>query len=137
MSAEASTNSSPSSSSGAVPPYPSKMARTDVGNSEVRAGSVGSGCSSADDDEDVEYCENSPWVFIPEPVFGKIFLALEPRDIMRAGQTCKRWNKLSRDEYIWRKYFQREFNVEASIGLKPGERTRRKTGRELKADGVT
>ncbi|KXJ84222.1 hypothetical protein RP20_CCG015769 [Aedes albopictus] len=67
-----------------------------------------------------DYCENSPWVFIPEPMFTKIFLYLEPRDMLNAGQTCKRWNKLSRDDYIWRKYFQREFKVDTNIGLKPG-----------------
>ncbi|XP_053693664.1 F-box/WD repeat-containing protein 5 isoform X3 [Sabethes cyaneus] len=76
--------------------------------------------STEEDEEDLDYCENSPWVFIPEPVFAKIFLLLQPRDILNAGQTCKRWNKLSRDDYIWRKYFRREFTVDVNIGLKPG-----------------
>lgn len=82
----------------------------------------GSSCSSdAAEGDELDYCENSPWVFIPEPMFTKIFLYLNPRDMLNAGQTCKRWNKLSRDDYIWRKYFQREFNVDTSIGLKPGK----------------
>ncbi|XP_058819792.1 F-box/WD repeat-containing protein 5 isoform X3 [Topomyia yanbarensis] len=88
--------------------------------SEGAESQFSSGSSNTEEDEGGEYCENSPWVFIPEPVFAKIFLALEPRDILNAGQSCKRWNKLSRDDYIWRKYFRREFNVEMNIGLKPG-----------------
>ncbi|XP_062545507.1 F-box/WD repeat-containing protein 5 [Armigeres subalbatus] len=84
-----------------------------------RSRSGSSNSSVADEEQDV-YCENSPWVFIPEPMFTKIFLCLDPRDMLNAGQTCKRWNKLSRDDYIWRKYFQREFNVDTNIGLKPG-----------------
>lgn len=80
----------------------------------------GSSTGSLVDEEQDDYCENSPWVFIPEPMFTKIFLSLDPRDLLNAGQTCKRWNKLSRDDYIWRKYFQREFNVDTNIGLKPG-----------------
>ncbi|XP_065073776.1 F-box/WD repeat-containing protein 5 isoform X2 [Ochlerotatus camptorhynchus] len=80
----------------------------------------GSSCSSGAEVDELDYCENSPWVFIPEPMFTKIFLYLNPRDLLNAGQTCKRWNKLSRDDYIWRKYFQREFNVDTTIGLKPG-----------------
>lgn len=83
-----------------------------------RSGSNTSSLVAEDQEED--YCENSPWVFIPEPMFTKIFLYLDPRDMLNAGQTCKRWNKLSRDDYIWRKYFQREFNVDTNIGLKPG-----------------
>lgn len=79
-----------------------------------------SSSSSTAEDEEIDYCENSPWVFIPEPVFAKIFLPLDPRDILNAGQTCKRWNKLSRDDYIWRKYFRREFTVDVNIGLRPG-----------------
>ncbi|XP_029714061.1 F-box/WD repeat-containing protein 5 isoform X1 [Aedes albopictus] len=84
-----------------------------------RSGSSSSSGSLVGEAEE-DYCENSPWVFIPEPMFTKIFLYLEPRDMLNAGQTCKRWNKLSRDDYIWRKYFQREFNVDTNIGLKPG-----------------
>lgn len=89
------------------------------GGCRSRSGSSSSSGSLVGEAEE-DYCENSPWVFIPEPMFTKIFLYLEPRDMLNAGQTCKRWNKLSRDDYIWRKYFQREFNVDTNIGLKPG-----------------
>lgn len=87
---------------------------------EGRSRSGSSTSSLVAEDQEEDYCENSPWVFIPEPMFTKIFLYLDPRDMLNAGQTCKRWNKLSRDDYIWRKYFQREFNVDTNIGLKPG-----------------
>ncbi|XP_055644237.1 F-box/WD repeat-containing protein 5 isoform X2 [Toxorhynchites rutilus septentrionalis] len=113
MSKESASTSVPSSSKGQQP------GKDDRAPSEGTDVCSCAGTSSGDDD-DVEYCENSPWVFIPEPVFAKIFFGLEPKDILNAGQTCKRWNKLSRDDYIWRKYFQREFNVDVNISLKPG-----------------
>ncbi|XP_055613874.1 F-box/WD repeat-containing protein 5 isoform X3 [Uranotaenia lowii] len=89
-------------------------------NETAETRSFSGSTSSAFEEEDDGYCENSPWVFIPDPVFAKIFLLLEPIDVLKAGQTCKRWNKLSRDDYIWRMYFQRDFNVEKSILKKPG-----------------
>ncbi|XP_055550093.1 F-box/WD repeat-containing protein 5 isoform X2 [Wyeomyia smithii] len=98
---------------------------------EVETRISASSSSCAEEEEDIEYCENSPWVFIPEPVFAKIFFSLEPRDILIAGQTCKRWNKLSRDDYIWRKYFRREFTVDVNIGLKPGAQSWRSEYKRL------
>uniref|UniRef100_A0A182J6A0 Uncharacterized protein n=1 Tax=Anopheles atroparvus TaxID=41427 RepID=A0A182J6A0_ANOAO len=64
--------------------------------------------------------ENSPWVFLPEPLFNKVFLQLQARDLLNAGQCCKRWYKQSLDDYIWKRYFQAEFNVDPSIPLKRG-----------------
>ncbi|XP_049283104.1 F-box/WD repeat-containing protein 5 isoform X2 [Anopheles funestus] len=81
--------------------------------------------------DDGTYIDNSPWVFLPEPLFIKIFLQLEARDVLNAGQCCKRWHKLSKDDYIWRKYFRKEFNVDASIPLKRGAESWRAEYRRL------
>lgn len=84
--------------------------------------STSSGSSEQDGEDGGTYMDNSPWVFMPEPLFIKIFLQLRARDVLNAGQCCKRWYKLSKDDYIWRKYFRQEFNVDPSIQLKRGER---------------
>lgn len=65
-----------------------------------------------------EYC--SKWSLIPEPVFLKIFKNLSTVDILQAGKSCRRWNSLSKEEYLWKKLFQRDFKVDPNIGLKPG-----------------
>lgn len=60
------------------------------------------------------------WSLIPEPVFLKILNHLTARDILQAGECCRRWNDISRDDFLWKKVFQRDFKVDRTIGLKPG-----------------
>lgn len=65
--------------------------------------------------------EESFWNLIPEPVLLNILFYLKPLDILSAGLCCRRWNKISQDDFLWRKIFQRDFKIERNIGLKPGE----------------
>ncbi|XP_052894152.1 F-box/WD repeat-containing protein 5 isoform X2 [Anopheles moucheti] len=97
----------------------------------VQSNSSFSSSYSDQDADDGTYIDNSPWVFMPEPLFIKIFLQLQARDVLNAGQCCKRWYKLSKDDYIWRKYFRKEFNVDASIPLKRGAESWRAEYRRL------
>lgn len=62
----------------------------------------------------------SKWSLIPEPVFLSILQNLSTSDTIHAGQCCRRWNVISKDDYLWRKFFQRDFKVAKNIGLKPG-----------------
>lgn len=64
---------------------------------------------------------SSDWSLIPEPILLKIFAALKAKEILNAGEGCRRWNEIARDDYIWRKIFQRDFKIDPSIVLKPGE----------------
>lgn len=68
-------------------------------------------------DDNAQY---SRWSLIPEPVFLSILQKLSTSDTIRAGQVCRRWNVISKDDYLWRKFFQRDFKVAKNIGLKPG-----------------
>ncbi|KFB35863.1 AGAP010041-PA-like protein [Anopheles sinensis] len=85
----------------------------------------------SEQDDDGLFLDNSPWVFLPEPLFNTIFLQLQPRDLLNASQCCRRWHKLSLDDYIWKKYFQAEFNVDPSIPLKRGAESWRAEYRRL------
>lgn len=85
----------------------------------------------ASDEESSVYSNNSDiqiddntshWNLIPEPVLLKILNSLSARDILNAGESCRRWNCIAKDNYLWRKIFQRDFKVDPIIGLKPGER---------------
>lgn len=62
----------------------------------------------------------SNWYLIPEPVLLKILADLSARDILNVGECCRRWNQISKDDYLWRKIFQRDFKIDRNIGLKPG-----------------
>lgn len=89
-------------------------------------------CSRQDDDSSqcsnisnqyytLSSCVLDNWSLVPDPILHHIFLHLSPRDILRAGQCCRRWNDISRDDFLWKKIFQRDFKVDRTIGLKPGE----------------
>lgn len=79
---------------------------------------------SSDEDSELNTSDDnaqySMWSLIPEPVFLSILQSLSTSDTIRAGQVCRRWNVISKDDYLWRKFFQRDFKVAKNIGLKPG-----------------
>lgn len=60
---------------------------------------------------------------LPEPVLLNILCYLEARDIVSAGSTCQRWNRITKDDWLWRRLFQRDFNLPTNvkIGLRPGK----------------
>lgn len=62
----------------------------------------------------------SNWPLMPEPVFLTILNYLTAREILNAGECCRRWNDITKDDYLWKKIFQRDFKVDSVIGLKPG-----------------
>lgn len=70
------------------------------------------------DDDNME--EESLWWSIPEPVLLQIFSYLKPKDILSAGQCCKRWYQISYDDFLWKKLLHRDFRIDSNIGLKPG-----------------
>lgn len=71
--------------------------------------------------DDVNYVWNhTEWDYIPDPILLKILAQLRVRDILNASECCRRWNDISKDDYLWKKVFQRDFNVDKTIALKPG-----------------
>lgn len=75
---------------------------------------------------DVNYVwNNKEWDYIPDPVLLKILTQLPVRDILNVSECCRRWNDISKDDYLWKKVFQRDFKVDKSIALKPGKCNRK------------
>lgn len=73
-------------------------------------------------DDETDHCISvSNWSLVPEPVFLTILNYLTAREILNAGESCRRWNDITKDDYLWKKIFQRDFKVDSVIGLKPGE----------------
>lgn len=78
--------------------------------------------TSSSEDDISDYLLNcSNWCLIPEPVFLKILNYLTSREILNVSECCRRWNDITKDDYLWKKIFQRDFKVDPIIGLKPGE----------------
>lgn len=63
---------------------------------------------------------NTEWDFIPDPVLLKILTQLPVRDILNVSECCRRWNDICKDDYLWKKVFQRDFKVDKLIAIKPG-----------------
>lgn len=91
-------------------------------NTNSRSSSIDSNSSTSSDT--INFTKNyvsSSWSLIPEPVLHNILYYLTARDILQAGQCCRRWNDISKDDFLWRKIFQRDFKVDRTIAMKPGE----------------
>lgn len=69
------------------------------------------------DDED----EFSKWFYMPDFVLLIIFQYLNPRQLLTAGEVCKSWNRVSRDELLWKALFYRTYKIDTSVGIMPGE----------------
>lgn len=83
--------------------------------------------SSIDTDDVVNYVWNhTEWNYIPEPILLNILAQLPVRDILNASECCRRWNDISKDDYLWKKVFQRDFKIDKTIALKPGKFPKRK-----------
>lgn len=63
---------------------------------------------------------HSHWCFIPEPILIDILKYLPAKTILNVGECCRRWNDISKENYLWKTIFQRDFQVDRKIKLKPG-----------------
>ncbi len=63
----------------------------------------------------------SQWYLIPEPVLIDILKGLSAKTILNVGECCRRWNDIAKENYLWKRVFQRDFQVDPKIELKPGK----------------
>ena len=57
------------------------------------------------------------WEFIPDSVLIHIFQYLSPKELINAGLTCKSWNRVSYDDYLWKNHFCINFKVDRNIKI--------------------
>ena len=72
-------------------------------------------------DDSLEVRENDNWFYMPDSILLSIFRYLSPKDLLTAGEVCKAWNRVSRDEFLWKDLFYHIFKIDPSIGIVPGE----------------
>ncbi|XP_034231119.1 F-box/WD repeat-containing protein 5 [Thrips palmi] len=61
------------------------------------------------------------WYHIPKPLLLNVFQYLSAPDLIKAGLTCSTWQQTSTDELLWRDLLQKDFGVDTSTGIRPGQ----------------
>lgn len=75
--------------------------------------------SSSDSGDD-----NDNWYYMPDSILLTIFKLLTPKSLVTAGTVCKQWNRVSKDEFLWKDLFYRTYKIEPSVGIMPGKKTK-------------
>ncbi|XP_063847702.1 LOW QUALITY PROTEIN: F-box/WD repeat-containing protein 5-like [Scylla paramamosain] len=64
---------------------------------------------------------NEPdWSLLPDSLLLHIFTHLEFNDTPIIGLVCKSWLRVSRDEFLWKHFFYKDFQVDPSVPIMPG-----------------
>lgn len=61
------------------------------------------------------------WYYMPDSILLSIFQYLTPKELVTAGEVCRSWNKISRDEFLWRNLFYQTYKIDSDIGIIPGK----------------
>lgn len=61
------------------------------------------------------------WDCMPDQMLLQVFQFLSARELLNAGQTCRLWNRVSYDELLWKYLLYRDYKIDSSVGILPGE----------------
>lgn len=61
------------------------------------------------------------WYYMPDSILLIIFQYLTPKELMTAGEVCRSWHRVSRDEFLWKYIFYRTYKVDPDVGIMPGK----------------
>lgn len=57
---------------------------------------------------------------LPDSLVLEIFLCLTHDAVLRAGLTCRQWQAVSRDEFLWRELFYSYYRIPRAVPRHPG-----------------
>ncbi|XP_045614930.1 F-box/WD repeat-containing protein 5 isoform X2 [Procambarus clarkii] len=60
------------------------------------------------------------WTVLPDSILLHIFMYLEYSDMPHVGLVCRSWLRVSYDEFLWRYYFFKDFQVDPGVPIMPG-----------------
>lgn len=63
---------------------------------------------------------NEDWYYMPDSILLNIFQYLTPRELTIAGEVCKSWHRVSRDEFLWKDLLYQTYKIDPDIGIMPG-----------------
>ncbi|KAL9989015.1 hypothetical protein ACROYT_G003521 [Oculina patagonica] len=62
--------------------------------------------------------EKSVWADLPDNILLHIFCFLSPKEVLLAGEVCRNWHRVSKDELLWKSFLQDTlFNVASSKNI--------------------
>ncbi|KMQ87834.1 f-box wd repeat-containing protein 5-like protein, partial [Lasius niger] len=82
-------------------------------------------------DEDVSESDNNSeclsqrsegdvnWYYMPDSILLSIFQYLTPKELTIAGEVCRSWHRVSRDEFLWKYLFYRTYKIDPDVGIVP------------------
>ncbi|CAL4126189.1 unnamed protein product [Meganyctiphanes norvegica] len=60
------------------------------------------------------------WLMLPDSLLLHIFTYLEIPDIAKVTVVCRSWLRVAHDEFLWRFFFYKDFQVDKSVPIMPG-----------------
>lgn len=80
---------------------------------------------SESDDGGSEYSSRSEgelsWYVMSDSILLSIFQYLTPKELTTAGEVCRSWYRVSRDEFLWKYLFYRTYKIDPDVGIVPGK----------------
>ncbi|XP_076683454.1 F-box and WD repeat domain containing 5 [Andrena cerasifolii] len=64
---------------------------------------------------------NANWCYMSDSILLNIFKYLTPKELTIAGEVCRSWHRVSRDEFLWKDLFYQIYKIDPDIGIKPGK----------------
>jgi len=83
---------------------------------DVSESDDGSEYSSRSEGESDEF----NWYVMSDSILLSIFQYLTPRELLTAGEVCRSWFRVSRDEFLWKYLFYRTYKIDPDVGIVPG-----------------
>ncbi|KYM96219.1 PREDICTED: F-box/WD repeat-containing protein 5 [Cyphomyrmex costatus] len=59
------------------------------------------------------------WYIMSDSILLSIFQYLTPKELLTAGEVCRSWFRVSRDEFLWKYLFYRTYKVDPDVGIVP------------------
>ncbi|KAG5322483.1 FBXW5 protein, partial [Pseudoatta argentina] len=84
---------------------------------DVSESDDGSEYSSRSEGESGEF----NWYVMSDSILLSIFQYLTPRELLTAGEVCRLWFRVSRDEFLWKYLFYRTYKIDPDVGIVPGK----------------
>ncbi|XP_072743715.1 F-box/WD repeat-containing protein 5 [Anoplolepis gracilipes] len=90
---------------------------------------IAQNCQTADEDvsESDSECLSQQsegdvnWYYMPDSILLSIFQYLTPKELTIAGEVCRSWHRVSRDEFLWKYLFYRTYKIDPDVGIVPGK----------------
>ena len=60
------------------------------------------------------------WSLLPEPLLYTVFSLLPTKQVVVAGQVCRRWGGVAGDSLLWRRLLARDYRLQVSRLGGPG-----------------